>query len=405
MTSLQVWLRGEHLGEVEQMRTGRARLRFSGAAVAQWGEGSRPLSLSLPVTASRLEGAHLDVFLDGLLPEGALRAQLENEYGTRTPFELLSRIGRECAGAVQFTLDDSRPGPGSLRALSDDEVAALVRDLPTLTPPDGLPIGASLGGVQAKLLLTRTREGWAWPTDGAVSTHIIKPQSLDPSGPALLVAAEHWAMQVAAAAGVPVAQTELHEFDGRHAIVVERYDRVDGQRTHQEDFTQALSVPSLSKYESTLAGSTRLRSIAALAMPNARDPRRFAARLFEAVAFNNLIGNGDAHSKNYSLTIDSAALVDVAPLYDVAPVMFLGRFHHAGHAVAQQTDLRYITRRHLIDEAQSWGLKPAETASALDDLVSRVARAIEHVESPDELADVVEKVASRVKSFSSEARL
>lgn len=159
MTTLQVWLRGEHLGEVEQLRTGRARLRFSGTAVNQWGEGSRPLSLSLPVTSSRVEGAQLDVFLDGLLPEGALRAQLDSEYGTRTPFELLSRIGRECAGAVQFTLDDSRPGAGSLRALSDDEVAALVRDLPTLTPPDGLPIGASLGGVQAKLLLTRTREG------------------------------------------------------------------------------------------------------------------------------------------------------------------------------------------------------------------------------------------------------
>ena len=404
MTTLHVWLRGEHLGEVEQLRTGRARLRFSGAAVNQWGEGSRPLSLSLPVTASRVEGAPLDVFLDGLLPEGALRAQLENEYGTRTPFELLTRIGRECAGAVQFTLDDSRPGSGSLRDLSRDEVTALVRDLPTLTPPDGLPIGASLGGVQAKLLLTRTRQGWAWPTDGAVSSHIIKPQSLDPSSPTLLVAAEHWAMQLAAAAGVPVARTELHEFDGRQAIIVDRFDRVDGERTHQEDFTQALSVPSLSKYESTLAGSTRLRSIAALAMPNAREPRGFASRLFEAVAFNTLIGNGDAHSKNYSLTIDSAALVEVAPLYDVAPVMFLGRFHHAGHAVAQQSDLRYITRRHLIDEAESWGLKPAETASALDGLVSRVGRAIEQVDAPDELVDVIEKVASRVNGFSGEAR-
>jgi serine/threonine-protein kinase HipA len=404
MTTLHVWLRGEHLGEVEQLRTGRARLRFSGAAVNQWGEGSRPLSLSLPVTASRVEGAPLDVFLDGLLPEGALRAQLENEYGTRTPFELLTRIGRECAGAVQFTLDDSRPGSGSLRDLSRDEVTALVRDLPTLTPPDGLPIGASLGGVQAKLLLTRTRQGWAWPTDGAVSSHIIKPQSLDPSSPTLLVAAEHWAMQIAAAAGVPVARTELHEFDGRQAIIVDRFDRVDGERTHQEDFTQALSVPSLSKYESTLAGSTRLRSIAALAMPNAREPRGFASRLFEAVAFNTLIGNGDAHSKNYSLTIDSAALVEVAPLYDVAPVMFLGRFHHAGHAVAQQSDLRYITRRHLIDEAESWGLTPAETASALDGLVSRVGRAIEQVDAPDELVDVIEKVASRVNGFSGEAR-
>lgn len=399
MTTLQLWLRGEHLGEVEQLRSGRARLRFSGEAVGRWGERSRPLSLSLPMTASRVEGSQLDIFLDGLLPEGALRAQLESKYGTRTPIELLSHIGGECAGAVQLTIDDAPPGSGSLRPLSDDDVTALVRDLPTLTPPDGLPIGASLGGIQAKLLLTRTRNGWAWPTDCAMSTHIIKPQSYDPNSPTLLVEAEHWALRVAARAGVPAARTALLEFDGRQAIVVERYDRVDGERTHQEDFTQALSVPTLSKYESTLTGSTRLRSIAALAMPNAQHPRRFAAGLFEAVAFNALIGNGDAHSKNYSITIDSAALVDVAPLYDVAPVMFMGRFFHAGHAVAQQTDLRYITRRHLVDEAEMWGIAPAASRAMLDDLVSRVAAAVDAVDAPSDLARVVEQVATRVNSF------
>jgi len=399
MTKLQMWLRGEHLGELEQLRSGRARLRFSSDAVNRWGEGSRPLSLSLPMTTSRVEGRNLDTFLDGLLPEGALLAQLQNGYGARTPIELLCHIGLECAGAVQLTLDDSRPGPGHLRRLSDDETAALVRDLPTLTPPDGLPIGASLGGVQAKLLLTRTRTGWAWPTDGAMSTHLIKPQSLDPNAPALLVEAEHWAIQVAAVADVPVAHTELDDFDGRRAIVVERYDRVDGERTHQEDFTQALSVPSLSKYESTLAGATRLRSIAELAAPNTRSPQRFAARLLEAVTFNTLIGNGDAHSKNYSLTIDSSALVDLAPLYDVAPVMFMGRFNHAGHAVAQQTDLRYITRRHLIDEAESWGMRASGAGDILDDVVDRVARAVEAVDPPVELTSVVEKVAARVATF------
>lgn len=399
MTMLQVWLRGEHLGELEQLRSGRARLRFSTAAVHRWGEGSRPLSLSLPMTTARVEGRHLDTFLDGLLPEGALLAQLQNEYGARTPIELLCHIGVECAGAVQLTLDDSPPGPGHLRHLSDDDTAALVRDLPTLTPPDGLPIGASLGGVQAKLLLTRTRTGWAWPTGGAMSTHIIKPRSLDPNAPALLVEAEHWAMQVAAVADVPVARTQLDHFDGRRAIVVERYDRIDGERTHQEDFTQALSVPALSKYESTLAGSTRLRSIAELAAPNTRSPQRFGARLLTAVAFNTLIGNGDAHSKNYSLTIDSAALVDLAPLYDVAPVMFMGRFTHAGHAVAQQADLRYITRRHLMDEAESWGMRASRASTTIDELVDRVAAAVRTVEPPPGLTSVVEKVAARVATF------
>ncbi|MBU1250031.1 MULTISPECIES: HipA domain-containing protein [Microcella] len=401
MTRLQLWLRGEHLGEVEQLRSGRARLRFSGDALRRWGGGSRPLSLSLPLTSQRVEGSRLDTFLDGLLPEGALRAQLDRRYGARTPVDLLRHIGRECAGAVQFTVDDTVPGAGRLRPLSEDETASLVRDLPTLTPPDDLPLGASLGGVQAKLLLARTASGWAWPTDGAMSTHIIKPQPNDLTSPPLLITAEDWAMRVAAAADLPVARTELVDFDGRQAIVVERYDRAGGERTHQEDFTQALSVPSVSKYESTLSGTARLKSIAQLAAPQSHYPSRFAAGLLEAVAFNTMIGNGDAHSKNYSLTIDSAALVDMAPLYDTAPVMFLGRFTHAGHAVAGQVDLRYITRQHLIDEAVSWGMKPAEADTVVEGVAQRVLDSIEATSVPTELATIVEKVRHRVGGFGS----
>lgn len=401
MTTLQLWLRGEHLGEVEELRNGRARLRFSGTAVTRWGEGSPALSLSLPMTGKRIEGQQLDNFLDGLLPEGALRAQLDDKYRARSPIELLRHIGLECAGAVQLTVDDAEPGPGRLRTLSEQEVTELVRDLPTLSPPDDLPIGASLGGIQAKLLLTRTADSWAWPTDGAMSTHILKPQPLDPGSPAHLVESEHWAMQVAAAAGLPVARTELAEFDGRLTIVVERYDRVDGERVHQEDFTQALSVPARSKYEPTLTGTTRLRTIAELAKPHALRRQQFATTLLEAVAFNAIIGNGDAHSKNYSLTIDSSALVDLAPLYDTAPVMFLGRYNHAGHAVDGQADLRYITRQHLLNEAASWGMPAATADSVVDELADRVAQATSTVQAPAHLAEIVEKVQARTARFTS----
>ncbi len=40
---LNIWLRGEHLGTVQQLRTGRTRLRFSDAAVQRWGVGTRLL--------------------------------------------------------------------------------------------------------------------------------------------------------------------------------------------------------------------------------------------------------------------------------------------------------------------------------------------------------------------------
>ncbi|MGY6497887.1 MAG: type II toxin-antitoxin system HipA family toxin [Microcella sp.] len=401
MTTLQVWLHGEHVGEVQQLRNGSPRLRFSTAAITRWGERSPVLSLALPISAKRVEGAAVEAFLDGLLPEGALRAQLDYQYGSRTPIDLLAHIGQECAGAVQFTTSDSPPSSGSLRPLSDAELAELVRDLPTLSPPDGLPIGASLGGVQPKLLLTQTEDGWAWPVDGAMSTHLVKPSPVGTAGPPLLVASEHWAMQVAAAAGVPTATTSLQVFDGREAIIVERFDRRSGRRLHQEDFTQALSVPSSTKYEPELARTNRLRTVHQLAHPNAANPREFSARLLEAVAFNALVGNGDAHSKNYSLTIDSSGVVDIAPLYDVAPVMFLGNYFHAGHAVAGQTNLKYITRRHLVDEAIGWGVRRARAEAIVDELRDRVIAALEATAVPDELAAVAEKVTRRVTTFPS----
>ncbi|MFB8227854.1 HipA N-terminal domain-containing protein [Cellulosimicrobium sp. NPDC055967] len=74
---LAVHLRGDPIGEVRRLRNGRLRLQFSDGALHRWGEGSRPLSLSLPLTPRRLDGPEVHRFLDNLLPEGPVRAALE----------------------------------------------------------------------------------------------------------------------------------------------------------------------------------------------------------------------------------------------------------------------------------------------------------------------------------------
>jgi serine/threonine-protein kinase HipA len=160
---LTVWLRGQELAELERLRTGRLRLRFSQAAVNTYGINSRPLSLSLPITTKRVESPSLERYLDNLLPESGLRGALERQHGIRPgdTFGLLSRIGQECAGAVQFTAAGVPPGAGHLRQLTAKEVAGIVRDLPTIVTPDNLPVSALLGGVQAKVMLARTAGGWA----------------------------------------------------------------------------------------------------------------------------------------------------------------------------------------------------------------------------------------------------
>ncbi len=154
----------------------------------------------------------------------AVRTQLEQQYQVRPgdTFGLLRHIGGECAGAVQLTTG-GEPQNGHLVPLSEAEVVAIVEDLPTLAAPKGETVSASLGGVQSKVLLTRTADGWAWPAAGAMSTHIIKPEPIDPSvAVPEIIEYEHWAMRLAAAAGLSVAQSELVRFGDQLALVVER---------------------------------------------------------------------------------------------------------------------------------------------------------------------------------------
>lgn len=382
---LHVWLRGRHLAELEQLRSSRLRLRYDTAALDAYGIGARPLSLSLPLTDKRVQGDELERFLDNLLPEGAVRGALEREHRIRPgdTFGLLARIGRECAGAIQLT-DDDAPDEGRLVPLEPAEVDRIVSNLPTLDPPEGETVSASLGGVQSKVLLTRTPDGWAWPAAGAMSTHLVKPEPVTDVGVPDLIRWEDWTLRLARASGLPAARTELADFDGRLALVVERFDRSAGRRTHQEDFTQALGVAARDKYESS-SDERRLRRIALAGGAEALDPAAFVADLLSQVAFNLIVGNGDAHGKNYSLAIDESATFAMAPLYDVAPVYLLnGIYQSFGHVVDGTARLRYLTAEHLVREATTWGA-PARVAETIASVAARVRAAL-----PDVAADGID---------------
>ena len=400
---LELWLNGQHLGQIEQLRNRDLRVRFSDETITANGVGSRVLSLALPITTRRVQGVALERFVEGLLPEGRVRAALEREHNVRPndSFGLLRAIGQECAGAIQFTAEGQEPGPGHLRAMSDIEVAELVRNLPTLTPPDGLPVTASLGGVQSKVLLARTADGWAWPADGAQSTHIIKPEPTTDVVVAHLIESEDWALRLARSIGITTASAELADFDGRKAIVVKRYDRAYGRRMHQEDFTQALGVATSDKYESALSARRgRLHAIATVGADFAIDPTRFREALLKAVAFNAIIGNGDAHSKNYSLTISSTGDFDIAPLYDSAPVYLLSAsISHSGHALDGQVDLKYITADHLVNEAVSWGMRGSEATDVVAGIAESVATTAPTLGITESLQTLPALVGRRAATF------
>lgn len=396
---LHVWLHGRHIADLTEPSSFRYRLQFTEEALDVHGPGARVLSLSLPV------GRPIDdrdstrrpvaAFLEGILPEGGLRRHIATAANVPTTDKmvLLEQVGAECAGAVQFLPEGRTPQRGTLRPLTTPEVDRLVADLPTYHLPAGATPQASLAGIQDKVLLAALPGGgWGWPADGAPSTHIIKPE---PLGGAVehLIQTEDWALRVAARAGLRAAQAHVEEFDGREAIVVRRYDRdPSGARTHQEDFCQALGLDPDAKYENTSEyerQGSRLSRVARIAADRSPDPAGLRADLLAAVTFNVIIGNGDAHSKNYSLLLGERGQVSLAPLYDCAPVHYLDpRFRGTGHVINGRTNIDWVDTQDLITEGAAWGIPGRHADTVVTGTMERVRAAVDALPLPPGAAGV-----------------
>jgi serine/threonine-protein kinase HipA len=391
--ALDVWLYGVHVARLSEPRPFRLRLEFTEEALDTFGEGSRVLSLALPILRKPIQDRdgklQVSAFIEGLLPEGNLRRHIATEAGVpvNDTMTLLERIGAECAGAVQILVDGAKPGAGQVRRLTKQEVDRLIADLPTYHLPEGTTPQASLAGIQDKVLLVAFPNGeWGWPEAGAASTHIIKPE---PLGGAVkhLIQTEDWSLRMARGASINAAESRLERFGEREAIVVVRYDRrPDGNRLHQEDFCQALGLDPAAKYESTSEATrsgSRLRRLARAAAARALDPDGFRLALLQAVTFNVVIGNADAHSKNYSVMIGRDGSVSLAPIYDAAPVMYLDpAFKGTGHVINGKTSIEHINVDDLTAEAASWGMGERRARAAVRSCMERIYSSVERVALP-----------------------
>jgi serine/threonine-protein kinase HipA len=328
------------LGELERRGPSRYRFAYSDEALQRHGEGATVLSASLPVQPDVFAPARTAPFFEGLLPEGAVRAAIAQSFrlSEEDGFGLLDALGADCAGAVEVLPPGVQPAPvggGRLRPLTTEELGRLIEALPRnplgVDPgPDGVRL--SLGGIQHKLVLAhewspihgiaggRMLGGFTLgqPLEGAPSTCILKPEFGQYED---LVVNEAFCMRVAGGAGLVVAWTDVFRRPTpTPCLYVERFDRIrEGGRVvrlHQEDMCQALGVTPAAKYEENGGPSIEaiiglLRGLRGSRM--ARDINDF----IHAVLVNFLIGNSDAHGKNFALLYDPDSGIRLAPLYDI----------------------------------------------------------------------------------------
>ena len=353
-----VWLSGVRVAVVGRERS-RFRMVYTQDALARDELGVPLLSLSLPLTEERYPQGVVRAFLDGLLPEGEARKAVARDFGVREndTYGLIRALGRDCAGALVIQpADEPAPAqPTTLTAerLSDEEIAALVANLRSAPLGAGGRVRISLAGVQEKLLLTRMPDGaWGRPVDGTPSTHILKPEiAASPN----TVENEAFCMRVAKHLGLDVAPVETTVAARRNLIVVERYDRVvhpDGsvERLHQEDFCQATGVAPDRKYEAH--GGPSLRRIAGIVQAAAAPGS--VETLLRAVTLNVLIGNGDAHAKNFSLLHEPSGALRLAPLYDLTSALFYGDVLLAMYIDTVQCTNRVTAFARLVELSIAW---------------------------------------------------
>ncbi|HVA58935.1 MAG TPA: HipA domain-containing protein [Mycobacteriales bacterium] len=398
MSELVVWLEGLPVADVTETRRGGLRLVYRDSAVTALGVGALCLSTALPVSPKPYaDGAALS-WCEGLLPEGETRTQLERQFGVRRgdTFGLLAALGRDCAGAVSFLPPGEMPAAaGHVHPLTADELTASVEALPQHPLGADEEVRVSLGGLQPKLLLVRTDDGWARPSAGAPSTHIIKPEPTDPAL-AGLAAAEALVQRAAALAGVPAAEVALEKWADRNVLVVTRYDRrvTSGGgvvRIHQEDVAQALGSDPPSgpgKYETLASTAPTYARLAGVLRDHAADVEMQRQRLGELMTVNVAVGNTDAHARNHSFLIRGGT-VELAPLYDSAPTMFFAKTRQLALWVGGQAMLSHVTRRHLADEMRAWGVADAAAQAVVERVLTSLDPALimaaEQLDVPDEL--------------------
>ena len=321
MRTLSVWWDRVVVGTLQVNQHGQMRFTYA----ADWlADTSRPaISFSLPKQEQPFTQRQCRPFFAGLLPEEAQRDVIAGALGISrgNDFAFLEALGGDVAGALSlWPAGEVPPVPeptGTPRSLSDDELVEVLDTLPRrplLAGREGLRL--SLAGAQTKLPVVLVDDRVALPASGQPTTHILKPAI---ARYPRTTENEALVMTLAAAVGLPVAPVTARSVEGRSYLLVTRYDRrfdAKGQthRLHQEDFCQALGIVPERKYAAE--GGPTFKTGFDLLRRATAVPAVAVLAFLDAAIFNLIVGNADAHGKNFSLLYQSAG-VRLSPFYDL----------------------------------------------------------------------------------------
>jgi serine/threonine-protein kinase HipA len=359
---VDIYRNAEHVGQLRRTASGGAvfeyEKRFFEAHQNERGGIATHLPYAQRIISARAGNLHS--YFAGLLPEGLrLRALIaRTKTSEDDQFSLLVAAGTDCVGDLFPIPPGGRPEAlesapeelAPLEQISFNEV--FEKSVDSFSEP-------AVPGVQEKL--SPSMISFPFATRG--KRWILK---LNPPDKELLVENEHFFMAMAKQCGLDVAKTRLiRDRTGAAGLLIERFDRQRSGRRwvgiHQEDACQLLDTYPGEKYRLNVGQIAR-----GLEVCDA--PAVECARLLELVAFSYLIGNGDLHAKN--LSVSSRGALQLSPAYDVLSTRPYKDLKLALKFEGRDDNLR---RSHFVEFGGRFGVPRAAVEARLSRLVMKAA--------------------------------
>lgn len=408
MNTLDIYMNGFKVGEYQRDRNGANSFIYTNDWLVS--QGRRSLSLSLPLRKARYTGAEVYNFFDNLIPDSReIRDRLVARFraDTSEPFDILSKIGRDCVGAIQLLPHDTEPTnikKIDASALTDTQIAKILNGYQSNKPlgmlDDEQDFRISLAGAQEKTALLFHQGQWYLPHQATPTTHIIKlPIGEIRSHDRVIdmthsVENEYLCLKIAAAFGFATANCQMICPDGVKALAVERFDRRLSSdqswiiRLPQEDICQVTGTPPARKYE--VDGGPGISRIMQELLGTI-NPNQERETFMRVQVLFWLLGATDGHAKNFSIFIEQQDRYRLTPLYDILsafPAISKKGLHEKDLRLAmsltgsqgRKSECRMIGPTHFLATAKTVGFSTdtmqhimVQMAEMTDQVIDKVA--------------------------------
>lgn len=378
-----------------------------------------PISLSMPLKKKIFNNNITQKFFSNLLPEGNLREILIKQYGVKSGniFHILEKLGGECAGAIAIYTEEqdiNKNFDNKEEKISKEEFRDIILNLKKQPLLVGKKVRLSLAGMQEKTAIFIKNNfnedskivinnlEFIKPNNTLISNYIIKPPIDDYENS---IYNELFCMLLAKKIILTTPAVYLYRDNNLECLFINRYDRIQSndnsnilKRLHQEDFCQILSIFPEKKYE--IYGGPSIKSVYNILNQYCSiDDSKI--KFLKYIVFNFIIGNNDAHGKNFSVLYkkqNDLLIPILAPIYDVLSTQVYNDLSdEMAMKIGGEYSSKKIVRQHFIRMAEELGIKTKLIELIIDEISKNMYKEVNNLKIHLKQEGIVSDVFSDIE--------